>query len=210
MTAQVVAKLRSDARDNRERILAVARAAFAAEGLDVPIREIARRAEVGVATVYRHFQTKEALLTEAFAEQLASCSAIVQEGLAARDPWSGFCLVIERLMEVHALDRGFARAFTSQLPQAVDFAADCDRTLRLLLELVRRTKEAGPLRRDFVVEDISLALMANEGIRAESPEMRVAASRRFAALMLQSFQANPVLTPLPPAVRLPLSRGEPP
>jgi AcrR family transcriptional regulator len=206
VTAQVVAKLRSDARDNRERILAVARAAFAAEGLDVPIREIARRAEVGVATVYRHFQTKEALLTEAFAEQMASCSAIVAEGLAAADPWRGFCLVIEKLMEVHALDRGFARAFTSQLPEAVDFAADRDRTLRLLLELVRRAKDAGTLRGDFVLEDISLALMANEGIRVEVPAMRVAASRRFAALMLQSFQANPVATPLPPAVRLPLSR----
>jgi hypothetical protein len=48
--------------------------------------------------------------------------------------------------------------------------------------------------------------MANEGIRAESPAMRVAAARRFAALMIQSFQADPVLKPLPPAVRLPLSR----
>jgi hypothetical protein len=52
-----------------------------------------------------------------------------------------------------------------------------------------------------VLEDISLALMANEGIRAESPELRVAASRRFAALMIQSFQADPVAAPLPPAVR---------
>jgi AcrR family transcriptional regulator len=207
VTAQVIAKLRSDARDNRARILAVARAAFAVDGLDVPIREIARRAEVGVATVYRHFQTKEALLTEAFAEQLASCSAIVTEGLAAADPWRGFCLVLEKLMEMHALDRGFARAFTSQLPEAVDFAADRDRTLRLLLALVRRAKEAGALRGDFVLEDISLALMANEGIRAESAELRVAASRRFAALMIQSFQANPAPMPLPPAVRLPLSRG---
>jgi AcrR family transcriptional regulator len=207
VTAEVVTRLRSDARDNRGRILAVARLAFAAEGLDVPIREIARRAEVGVATVYRHFRTKEALLAEAFAEQLASCSAIVEEGLAADDPWSGFCLVIERLMEVHALDRGFARAFTSQLPEAAGFAADRDRTLRLLFGLVRRAKEAGALRDDFVLEDISLALMANEGIRAESPGMRVAASRRFAALMIQSFQANPVPARLPPAVRLPLSRG---
>ncbi|MFC4032369.1 TetR/AcrR family transcriptional regulator [Streptomyces polygonati] len=207
MTAQVITKLRSDARDNRGRILAVARAAFATEGLDVPIREIARRAEVGVATVYRHFRTKEALLTEAFAEQLASCSAVVAEGLAAEDPWRGFRLVIERLMEMHALDRGFARAFTSQLPHADDFVADRDRTLRMLHELVRRAKVAGPLREDFVLEDISLALMANEGIRAESPAMRVAASRRFAALMLQSFQANPVPAPLPPAVRLPLSRA---
>jgi AcrR family transcriptional regulator len=203
----VVTRLRSDARDNRLRILTVARLAFAAEGLDVPIREIARRAEVGVATVYRHFETKEALLTEAFAEQMASCSAVVEEGLAADDPWSGFCLVIEKLMEMHALDRGFARAFTSQLPQAAGFAADRDRTLRLLLHLVRRAKETGALRGDFVVEDLSLALMANEGIRAESPEMRVAASRRFAALMIQSFQANPVPTPLPPPVRLPLSRS---
>jgi AcrR family transcriptional regulator len=204
VTAQVVAKLRSDARDNRERILAVARVSFAAEGLDVPIREIARRAEVGVATVYRHFRTKEALLAEAFAERLAPCSVIVEEGLAADDPWNGFRLVIERLMEVHALDRGFAHAFTSRLPRAV--AEDEERTLRRLLELVRHAKEAGPLRRGFVLEDLSLALMANDGIRAESPELRVAASRRLAALMIQSFQANPGPAPLPPPVRLPLSR----
>jgi AcrR family transcriptional regulator len=201
----VIAKLRADARDNRGRILVVARAAFAAEGLDVPIREIARRAQVGVATVYRHFRTKEALMAEAFAEQMTLCSSVVEEGLAADDPWSGFCLVIEKLMEVHALDRGFARAFTSRLPPAAGFAADRDRTLRLLLELVRHAKEAGSLRGDFVLEDISLALMANEGIRAESPETRVAASRRFAALMIQSFRADPVPAPLPPAVRLPLS-----
>jgi AcrR family transcriptional regulator len=201
----VTQKLRSDARDNRGRILAVARAAFAAEGLDVPIREIARRAEVGVATVYRRFPTKEALLAEAFAEQMAMCSAVVEEGMAAADPWRGFCLVIEKLMAVHALDRGFSRAFTSALPEAVAFSEDRDRTLALLLTLIRRAKEAGDLRADFVLEDIVLALMANDGIRAESRAMKVAASRRFAALMIQSFRANPVPAPLPPAVRLPLS-----
>ncbi|WP_406146980.1 TetR/AcrR family transcriptional regulator [Streptomyces sp. NBC_01012] len=207
MTGQVGTPLRSDARDNRGRILAVARTAFAAEGIDVPIREIARRAEVGVATVYRHFRTKEELLADAFAEQMASCSAVMEEGLAEPDPWRGFCRVIERLMEVHALDRGFARAFTSQLPRVAGFADERDRTLRMMYELVRRAKETGSLRADFVVEDISLALMANEGIRAESPGMRAAASRRFAALMIQSFRADPVApAPLPPAVRLPLSR----
>lgn len=76
----------------------------------------------------------------------------------------------------------------------------------MMYELVRRAKETGSLRADFVVEDISLALMANEGIRAESLGMRAAASRRFAALMIQSFRADPVPDPLPPAVRLPLSR----
>jgi AcrR family transcriptional regulator len=202
----VVTKLRSDARDNRGRILASARAAFAAEGIDVPIREIARRAEVGPATIYRHFPTKEALLAAAFEEQMASCSAVVEAGLAAGDPWAGFCLVIEGLMRLHALDRGLVRTFTSQLRPDIDSAAEHDHTLRQLLELVGRAKAAGQLRQDFVVQDISLALMANEGICAGSPDMRVAASRRFAALMIQSFQAGPIVMPLPPAVRLPLSR----
>src|ERR1700735_1274970 len=57
--------LRSDARDNRDLILDAARAAFAAEGLNVPMREIARRAGVGQATLYRRFPTKQALGTEA-------------------------------------------------------------------------------------------------------------------------------------------------
>jgi AcrR family transcriptional regulator len=64
--------LRSDALDNRERILDAAGAVFAAEGLNVPMREITRRAGVGPATLYRHFPTKEALVTEAFTEEMGS------------------------------------------------------------------------------------------------------------------------------------------
>lgn len=195
---------RSDARDNRARILAVARLAFATRGLDVPIREIARRAQVGPATIYRHFPTKEALLTAAFAEQLAMCSQIVEEGLAAADPWRGFSEVIERLMELHGRDRGFSRAFISRLPMSAGFATERDRTLRAMAALVRRAKESGALRPDAGLEDVILTLMANEGIRAESPELSAAASRRFAALILQSLRAGPAAAPLPPPVRLPV------
>ncbi|MDP9793805.1 AcrR family transcriptional regulator [Catenuloplanes nepalensis] len=208
MTVEVRHRRRSDARDNRERILAVARLAFATDGLDVPIREIARRAQLGPATVYRHFPTKEALLAAAFAEQMAACSAILEEGLAHPDPWLGFRLIVEKLMETHALDRGFARAFVTQLPAEAGFAADRARTLRMAAEIVDRARTAGRLRPDFVLDDLILALMANEGIRADDPTTRVAAARRFAALMLQSFQATPSRTPLPPPVRLPLPTHE--
>ncbi|MFD2793467.1 TetR/AcrR family transcriptional regulator [Promicromonospora vindobonensis] len=207
MTKETRARLRSDARDNRERILAVARAAFAIGGLDVPIREIARRAEVGAATVYRHFGTKEALLAAVLADQMVSCAEIVRRGLAVDDPWRGLRLVVEQLMAVHALDRGFARAVTDRMSEPSEFAPQRDRTLASLLTLVRQAKDAGSLREDFVLEDINLALLANEGIRADTPEMRLAASRRFAALMLQSFRAHPVPMPLPPAVRLPPAQG---
>ena len=89
MTSQLPHALRSDARDNRELILEAARALFATGGLNVPMREIARRAGVGPATLYRRFPTKEMLVTEALAGQMRACHAIVDEGLAEPDPWPG-------------------------------------------------------------------------------------------------------------------------
>ncbi|TWF82110.1 TetR family transcriptional regulator [Pseudonocardia hierapolitana] len=194
--------LRSDARDNRERILDAARAVFAAEGLNVPMREIARRAGVGPATLYRRFPTKEVLVTEAFRDQMCACLAVVDEGLADPDPWHGFCRVIERICELHALDRGFTAAFMSTFPHAMDFAALRASSLDRVAELARRAKDVGRLRPDFVLDDVILVLMANSGIRAASPAARVAASRRFAALAIQAFQASPVASPLPPVARL--------
>ncbi|MEU2674404.1 helix-turn-helix domain-containing protein [Streptomyces sp. NPDC007164] len=205
MTNPLPHSLRSDARDNRERILAVARTTFAEQGLDVAMREIARRAEVGPATLYRHFPTKEALVTEAFREQMTACTAIVDEGLAAPDPWLGFCLVIEAVCEMQAQDRGFTAAFVSTFPRAIDFAADREQALGKVAELARRAKAGGKLRPDFVLDDLIMVLMANGGIRTTSPAAAVAASRRFAALLIQGMRAEPAIPPLPPPVRLPLT-----
>jgi AcrR family transcriptional regulator len=194
--------LRSDALDNRERILDAARALFATEGLDVSMREIARRAGVGPATLYRRFPTKEILATEAFTDQMCACHAIVDEGLADPDPWRGFCLVIEKICELHARDRGFTAAFMSTFPGAIDFAAGREYALSSIAELSSRAKDAGRLRPDFVLDDLILMLMANRGIHATSTAIRVAASRRFAAFAIQAFQASPEHSPLPPVARL--------
>lgn len=194
--------LRSDALDNRERILEAARAVFAVDGLDVPMREVARRAGVAPATLYRRFPTKEMLVTEAFAEQMYACRGVVDEGLADPDPWHGFCLVIEKMCELHARDRGFTAALMSTFPHAVDFEARREYALRAIDELARRAKEAGRLRPDFVLDDVILVLMANSGIRVTSPTAQVSASRRFAALAIAAFQARPDVSPLPPVARL--------
>ncbi|MGW1058597.1 TetR/AcrR family transcriptional regulator [Micromonospora rubida] len=181
--------LRSDALDNRERILDAARALFAAEGLDVPMREIARRAGVGPATLYRRFPTKQALAAEAFTEQMYACHAIVEEGLADPDPWQGFCLVIEKLCGLHARNQGFTTAFISAFPHAMDLAAGREHALTSLAELARRAKDTGHLRPDFVLDDLILMLGANRGLHATSTNDRVVASRRFAAFAIRAFRA---------------------
>ena len=61
--------LRADARRNRERVLKAARAVFSAKGRDAHLEDVARRAKVGVGTVYRHFPTKDALLEALAREQ---------------------------------------------------------------------------------------------------------------------------------------------
>ncbi|MQY25945.1 hypothetical protein NRB56_15040 [Nocardia sp. RB56] len=194
--------LRSDAQDNRERILDAARELLAAEGLDVPMREIARRAGVAPATLYRRFPTREALITAALTDRMRWCRAIADEGLAEPDPWRGFRVVVERLCELHAEQQGFTAAFMSAFPDALDFAAERRYTLESLAELTRRAKQAGRLRPDFVLEDLILVLMANRGIRAATPAARTAASRRFAALIIQAAQTDPGRAPLPPVARL--------
>lgn len=202
MTDRLPHPLRSDALENRERILEAARALFATEGLNVPMREIARRAGIGPATLYRRFPTKLTLVTEAFAAETRACHAIVDEALADPDPWHGFCLVMEKTCELHARNRGFTEAFLAAFPDTMDAAMDRASVLRSIAELANRAKDAGDLRADFVVDDLIIMLMANRGIHATSTTAQVAASRRFAAFMIQAFQASPACSPLPPAARL--------
>lgn len=181
MTGNLTQNLRSDAQDNRDRIMAVAREAFATEGLDVPMRELARRAGVGPATLYRRFPTKEVLVVEAFSEQMVACTAAVAEGLAHPDPWLGFCHTVEQVCRLHVLDRGFAAAFTTAYPKAIDFAAVRETSFRALAELIRRAKATGRLRADFSVDDVVLLLMASSGVRNGMP----AVARRLATLFLE-------------------------
>lgn len=201
--------LRADARDNRDRLLEAARAVFSQEGLTVPTREIARRAGVGPATLYRHFPTKEELVTAAFADQLRACQDIVDRASADPDPWRGLCQVIENICELHARDRGFTEAFLSAYPRAITVVTGRDRILATIADLARRAKLTGHLRPDFEPDDLVLMLLANKGIQLPSPTAQLAASRRFAALLIQAITHCPHNTPLPPPVHLATNRPRP-
>jgi AcrR family transcriptional regulator len=152
--------LRADARRNRERILEAARAAFGAEGSDVSLDEIARRAGVGAGTVYRHFPTKEALFEAVVFDRMAQLAATARELLADPDPRHAFSTFIETLAREGALKRDLIEALSRdginlQLGDAPVLVALID----VLAELLRRAQRAGAVRKDIGVDDVVAVLM---------------------------------------------------
>lgn len=180
--------LRVDARENRVRVLAAARELFAESGLEVTMRQIARRAGVGPATLYRRFPTKQDLVFEAFENELAECGSIVHDGAADPDPWRGFCDVLERTLLLHARNQGFTDAFVSAHPDVVDFAAHRQELGRVISTIIRRAQAAGRLRPDFVFDDFVVILLAGRGLTAAPASTRDTAVRRFAAFVIDGLR----------------------
>src|SRR5215468_9862116 len=82
--------LRADAARNREAIVAAARDVFAAHGLEAPLEEIALRAGVGIATLYRRFPTRAELVAAALVDKVTQYAEAAEQALAIPDPWAGF------------------------------------------------------------------------------------------------------------------------
>jgi len=189
--------LRVDAERNRGRIVEAAQAAFAERGLEVPLEDVADRAGVGIATLYRRFPTRESLIAACFERRLAEYALAAEEALEATDAWAGFCGYVERVCGMQAADRGLKDVLTRTFPDARDMEANRARGYELSVRMIERAKEAGALRADFVPEDLVLLLMANAGVVQGAGQAAPDAWRRFMALMLESFRADGAM-PLPP------------
>jgi AcrR family transcriptional regulator len=190
------AELRVDAERNRQRIVAAASTAFAEIGLDVPMEDIARRAGVGVGTLYRRYPTRADLIAAAFEAKMAAYAEAAAEASADPDPWHGFCGYVERICAMQADDRGFTTVLTVSYPTARRFEADRDRAFADFKTLVERAKAAGKLRADFVTEDLPMFLMANAGVLAATADAAPNTWRRLVGYLLQACAA-PAAQPLP-------------
>lgn len=188
MGTDLTRKLRADAQDNRDRMLVAARELFAERGLDVGMREVARRAEVGPATLYRRFPTRQALVDEAFAVELRACREIVERGVTDPDAWHGLRGVLERLTLLSASNRGFVDAFTATTDVSVTITQHRRRLLGMLEGLARRAKAQGALRADFVVSDLVLVLRAGRAVGSIDVADRAAAARRFVSLTVDGLR----------------------
>lgn len=203
MTAGSTRNVRSDARHNRAHVVRVARAIFATHGLNVTMREIARQADLGVATVYRHFPTRDDLITAVFAEQVAACSAKVADAVADPDPWRGITAIVDEICTRHALDPGFTAVLLGSAATTKVFATERAENVRAIASLFERARREGVLRPDLMVADVQLVLAATSAVFAPSPARALVEVRRLAALLLQGMRAHPTCPPEPMPARSP-------
>lgn len=147
--------LRADGRRNRQRLLQAATGAFAAEGLSVPLDEIARRAGVGPGTLYRHFPTKGALFEAVLHDRLQHLADDARALRHASDPGAALLDFIGRLAAEAAPKRDLADTLASDgtgLNAAL--TATAARLRSEIGHLLTRAQHAGAIRDDITTADL--------------------------------------------------------
>jgi AcrR family transcriptional regulator len=180
---------RADARRNRSRVLKVAIEVFGAEGLSVPVHEIARRAGVGTGTVSRHFPTKEALfeaIVRSVAERLVDQARRLA---AAEDPGTALFEFLSTLVEEGAANRGLSDAFAGV---GFDVAAAASGAghdvMRALGELLVRAQQAGAVRDDVETADLKALVVGCLARERGHPD--AGARARMVAIVCQGLRTG--------------------
>jgi len=188
--------LRSDARRNRERLVASARELFAREGVDVSVEEITRHASLGMGTLYRHFPTKEELVDAVLEDAFAELIELAEDAATAEDAWAGLASFLEEALARHAANRGLKDVVASSGHGRERAAAMRTRIQPLMRRLVERAHEQGTLRPDFAPEDLPLVFWTAGAVIERTAAVAPGHWRRYLGLLLDGLRA-PAATPLP-------------
>ena len=183
--AEPARPLRADAARNRARVLEVACETFAAEGLSVPIEEIARRSGVGTGTVCRHFPTKQDLVQAVLADRLR---LIVDEGhglLESGDPGHALLDFLRLLvLEWGATNHGLKNAFAGSDIKIKTAEAE-DAFLAILGELVRAAQQAGTVRTDVSATEVKGLIIGCQAMQTYDGE----SAERLVDVVLDGLRA---------------------
>jgi AcrR family transcriptional regulator len=175
---------RADARRNREKILAAAEIAFRELGTAVQMEDIARRAEVGVGTLYRHFPTKEHLVAELATHRFSGCISEAEMALAAADVWAAMECFVYRNAEEMATDAGLRDTFMAACQSGGIWAVERDRLNQRLAALLERAQTDGSVRQDVTLGDVQALMCGLSAAIAGGGDWR-----RLASVMLAGLHA---------------------
>ena len=182
--------LRADAARNRERILAAAEQVFSERGLDASVADIARRAGVGKATVFRSYATKEDLIAAIACERVRWVEGLTDEALEQPDAWFAFKDLLMDLARRHATDFTHLEALARQ-SDAPKLAAARAATNAALRKLMERAKAEGHMRADATPEDLRVLFHGVTQSLDDDARHDVAVWTRWAVLFAAALSADP-------------------
>jgi AcrR family transcriptional regulator len=179
--------MRADARRSLAAVLAAAKEVFATSGVDAPVREIAKKADVGVATIYRHFPERSDLIAAVFRNEVDACADAASRMSARYAPGEALDRWLKRFIDFVATKRGLSAALHSgdtayeQLPHYL-----LDHLVPALRGLLSAAASAGDIRSDVEPIDLMLAIA-----RLCSPDEKGAVTKqslRMVALLIDGLR----------------------
>jgi AcrR family transcriptional regulator len=169
-------------------LVAAAREVFAERGVEAPLEEIARRAGLGIGTLYRHFPTREALVEAIFAERIGEFVALGEEALAEPDAWAGLTGFLEATLELQRGDRVLKEIYLRYPPGEGRLDETRAELTKLLARLVQSAHDEGSLRADFTVSDLAILLWSFAPVIDATAETAPDAWRRHLHFMLDGLR----------------------
>lgn len=190
---------RSHARRNHELLVAAAHEVFAERGVDASLEEIARRAGVGVGTLYRHFATRDALVEAVFERRIGDFAAVAERGTAEPDAWAALVGLLEGMLEIQAGDRMLKDVFLRPPPGTGRVQQAREELRRSFEAVLARARGEGLLRGDFTFPDLVLLFWSFSPLIDATAEVSPSAWRRHLHWLLDGMRAG-AATPqaLPP------------
>jgi AcrR family transcriptional regulator len=161
--------MRADAKRNRELLIAAARAAFTEKGAGASLEDIARRAEVGIGTLYRHFPTRPALLEAVYLDEVEQICRSADD-FAAMEPWDALTSWLRRYADFAATKRALFDELLPYIGQDAEVFQSCKSAIRTTGDaLLHRAQEAGAVRPDVGFMDVARMVGGIATIRAAEP-----------------------------------------
>ena len=174
---------RADARRNYDKLVAAAREVFSTDGTSAPLEEVARRAGLGIGTLYRHFPTRQALLEAVYLEEVEGMARAAAE-LADVPPWEALSQWLHRYVGFAATKRALNEALVDVDPDSDALQACRAVLLEAGTGLVERAQRAGVIRPDTTFADIGRMVSGIAMVPTADPEQQ----KRMLSLALDGLR----------------------
>lgn len=181
--------LRADAARNLELILEAAEAAFAEQGHEACVADIATRAGVGQATIFRRFETKDDLIAAVFERKLRQLVESAEAAARKRRAWDGLTAFMTTVTELQLRDRGFFQSIAEQLMEREHLIELKLRVKAAMTDVVDRAKAEGDLREDLGPEDVFAFCCAAASAAGIGPNQTPRAAKRYLSVITDGMRA---------------------